>query len=58
MTQDTKTPTPPVAHQFKDCMRCGQSRPPEGGVDLRYRQWICNPCWQQVLRGQPLRPKK
>lgn len=36
---------PQPAHQFKLCSRCGQSRPPEGGVEMGPGRWRCAACW-------------
>lgn len=30
---------------FKLCTKCGNSRPPEGGIELSRTRWVCAKCW-------------
>lgn len=42
------TPAPQPAHAFRDCIRCNEQRPPEGGVDMGASKWVCAKCWSRV----------
>lgn len=39
------TPSRQPVHKFKQCGKCGEMRPPEGGVDLNSSKWYCATCW-------------
>jgi hypothetical protein len=33
------------AHPLKLCAKCEEKMPPEGGIDMTPRRWICAACW-------------
>lgn len=32
-------------HQFRLCTKCGQTRAPEGGIEMGPGKWHCAECW-------------
>lgn len=42
------------AHKFKFCVRCNESKPPEGGIELSRERWYCAKCWTLKMTA----PKK
>jgi hypothetical protein len=35
----------PHTHQFKQCGKCQQDKPPEGGIQMSLNKWYCARCW-------------
>lgn len=35
-------------HRFLPCAKCNETRPPEGGVQLRADKWVCAKCWARA----------
>ena len=33
------------AHKHKECSKCKEMRPPEGGVQMNPTKWHCVSCW-------------
>jgi hypothetical protein len=36
---------PANTHQFKQCNKCEQDKPPEGGIQMSLNKWHCASCW-------------
>jgi hypothetical protein len=32
-------------HKTKECDKCKQTKPPEGGVQMSQAKWHCAACW-------------
>lgn len=32
-------------HKFRECAKCKQTKPPEGGVQMNAAKWLCAQCW-------------
>jgi hypothetical protein len=32
-------------HQLKECNKCKEVRPPEGGIQMSPNKWYCANCW-------------
>lgn len=44
--------TPPQpSHLFRDCAKCQESRPPEGGIEMAPGRWLCAACWTKRMTG-------
>lgn len=41
---------PQPVHRFRDCIRCNQQRPPEGGVEVGQSRWVCHKCWGKEVQ--------
>jgi hypothetical protein len=49
---DMPRQTPPLpAHLFRDCAKCRESRPPEGGIQMSESRWMCAVCWTKRMTG-------
>ena len=40
-------------HQFKQCDKCTQQRPPEGGIQMSLNKWYCAGCWTNRATKRP-----
>jgi hypothetical protein len=40
-------------HQFKQCDKCDQSKPPEGGIQMNPNKWYCAACWTLRATRRP-----
>jgi hypothetical protein len=38
---------------YKLCNFCEERKPPEGGIQLSPRRWLCAVCWVDKTRKQP-----
>jgi len=43
----------PNTHQFKQCGKCQQDKPPEGGIQLSLNRWYCASCWANKATRRP-----
>jgi hypothetical protein len=43
---------PQPLHKFRECAKCLESRPPEGGVEMRPGRWLCSKCWAAKAAGK------
>lgn len=32
-------------HQLKECNKCNEIKPPEGGIQMSPSKWYCAGCW-------------
>jgi hypothetical protein len=39
-----------TSHQYKLCHFCEERKPPEGGIQLSPRRWLCAVCWVDKTR--------
>lgn len=37
----------PHLHPKRPCDKCGELKPPEGGVQMSPQKWHCATCWTQ-----------
>jgi len=42
-------------HQLKTCDKCGQTKPPEGGIQMSPSKWHCVTCWTKRATVRNLR---
>ena len=40
-------------HQFKQCDKCTQQKPPEGGIQMGLNKWYCAGCWANKATRRP-----
>jgi hypothetical protein len=40
-------------HQFKQCDKCTQQKPPEGGIQMSLNKWYCAGCWTNRITRRP-----
>lgn len=40
-----------IMHPFRNCNRCAQTKPPEGGSQMHPARWVCFSCWKQISKG-------
>ena len=40
-------------HQFKQCGKCQQDKPPEGGIQMSLNKWYCAGCWENRTLRRP-----
>jgi formylmethanofuran dehydrogenase subunit E len=33
------------SHAYKPCSKCGETKVPEGGIEMGPGRWICAVCW-------------
>ena len=45
----SKQPT----HQFKQCDKCDEAKPPEGGIQMSPNKWHCAACWALRASRRP-----
>ena len=43
----------PQTHQFKQCDKCEQEKPPEGGIQMSLNKWYCAGCWTNRVVRRP-----
>lgn len=43
----------PNTHQFKQCDKCDQHKPPEGGIQMSLNKWYCAGCWTNKVTRRP-----
>ena len=43
----------PQMHQFKQCGKCDESKPPEGGIQMSLNKWYCAGCWANKTLRRP-----
>ena len=43
----------PQTHQFKQCDKCQQDKPPEGGIQMSLNKWYCAGCWTNKVTRRP-----
>jgi len=43
----------PQMHQFKQCDKCEQDKPPEGGIQMSLNKWYCAGCWANRVFKRP-----
>ena len=49
---------PTNTHQFKQCGKCEQDKPPEGGVQMSHTKWHCVVCWANRVTRRNLNNAK
>lgn len=38
-------------HKLKECNKCNEIKPPEGGIQMSPNKWYCANCWtRQAIR--------
>jgi len=40
-----------TSNKYKLCHFCEEKKPPEGGVQLSPRRWICAVCWVDKMKA-------
>jgi hypothetical protein len=40
-----------IMHPYRNCTRCAQLKPPEGGCQMHPLRWVCFACWKKLSRG-------
>lgn len=41
-------------HQYKQCNKCENMKPPEGGIQMSPNKWHCAHCWAKRVIGRNL----
>lgn len=42
-------------HKYKECAKCNERRPPEGGIQMNHTKWYCASCWTNRVTGRNLK---
>ena len=45
-------------HKYKLCNKCGETKPPEGGVAMSPTKWMCAMCWTNRATRKNLKHAK
>jgi len=45
-------------HKYKECSRCNEAKPPEGGVQMNHIKWYCAGCWTNMATRRNLKGVK
>ena len=40
-------------HKFKQCNKCEEVKPPEGGIQMSPNKWYCAACWTLRATRRP-----
>ena len=43
----------PNMHKFKQCAKCEENKPPEGGIQMSPNKWYCANCWAIRMTRRP-----
>ena len=44
---------PANMQKFKQCDKCDESKPPEGGIQMSPSKWYCARCWANRATRRP-----
>lgn len=42
-------------HRMKECNKCNEMRPPEGGIQMNHTKWHCAACWTSRVTKRNLK---